>query len=399
MNSKKSKLLENLPEGNMLSGLILIFCTVLSLIFANSIYGQNYLDFWAFEIVGKSLLHLINDGLMTVFFLVVGLEIKKELQIGELSNFKKAFLPFICALGGMIAPALIYATLNFGTNNISGWGIPTATDIAFSIGILAILGSRIPHGLKVFLTALAIIDDLGAVVVIALFYSQEVSFTYLSFAIGLTLLLWLLLRFANFYNTVLWIIAGCGIWYFLHHSGIHSTIAGVLLATVIPVKYKRKQPLEKIAEWLHKPVNYFVIPLFAIANTAIMINGDVVSAITSFISVGIILGLFIGKPLGIMLFAFVSTKIGLAELPKQVDWKLLLGAAILAGIGFTMSMFVSFLAFQDAYRQDISKIAILIGSLLASVTGLIYLNLILKNRDKKAQNTEGVAERDFDIKK
>jgi Na+:H+ antiporter, NhaA family len=389
MNKRKPSVFQNLPEGTSFSGLLLIFCTTISLIFANQIFKQAYLDFWNYELCGKSLLHLINDGLMTVFFLVVGLEIKKELQIGELSNFKKAFLPLICALGGMIAPAAIYLALNFGTKDISGWGIPTATDIAFSIGILAILGSRIPHGLKVFLTALAIIDDLGAVVVIALFYSHEISFIYLSCAIGLTVLLWILLKFANYYNIIVWIIAGCGIWYFLHHSGIHSTIAGVLLATVIPIKYKNTQPLEKIAEWLHKPVNYFIIPLFAIANTAIIINGDVISAITSTISLGIILGLFVGKPLGIMFFAYVSTKFGWAELPNQVNWKLLLGAAILAGIGFTMSMFVSFLAFQDAYRQDVSKIAILIGSLLASVVGLIYLNLVLKNKDKKARNTEG----------
>jgi Na+:H+ antiporter, NhaA family len=368
----------------------LILCTILSLLFANIIFKQSYIDFWAFELGGKNLLHLINDGLMTVFFLVVGLEIKKELQIGELSNFKKALLPFVCALGGMVTPAVIYVALNFGSKDISGWGIPTATDIAFSIGILAILGSRIPHGLKVFLTALAIIDDLGAVVVIALFYSQEISFFYLSCAIGLTVLLWILLKFAKFYNPILWIIAGCGIWYFLHHSGIHSTIAGVLLATVIPIEYKNTRPLERIAEWLHKPVNYFVIPLFAIANTAIMLNGDVLSAITSTLSLGIIFGLFVGKPLGIMLFAYVSSKSGWAELPNQVDWKLLFGASILAGIGFTMSMFVSFLAFQDAYRQDVSKIAILTGSLLAGVTGLIYLDLALKNKAKKNQNTEGV---------
>ena len=384
----KNKLLENLPEGNALSGLVLVGCTLASLLFANLLFKQTYLDFWTNPIAGISLLHLINDGLMTIFFLVVGLEIKKEIQIGELANFKKAFLPFFCALGGMIAPATIYYVLNFGTNNVSGWGIPTATDIAFSIGILAILGSRIPHGLKIFLTALAIIDDLGAVVVIALFYSKEISFVNLSFAIGLTLLLWILLRFAKFYNILLWTIVGCGIWYFLYHSGIHSTIAGVLLAAVTPVKYKNKNPLEKIAKGLHKSVNYFIIPLFAIANTAILINGDVISAITSSISVGIILGLFIGKPLGIMLFAYVSTKLGWAQLPNQVNWRLLLGAAILAGIGFTMSLFVSFLAFKDIYRQDIAKIAILLGSLIASIMGLLYLHFTLNNIDSESKNRE-----------
>ena len=268
------KYLKNLPEGNSLSGIILITCTTISLLFANYFLGKSYIDFWHLEIGSQSLLHIINDMLMTIFFLLVGLEIKKELLIGELDNKKKAFLPFVCAIGGMLFPALIFQSFNFNTNNSNGWGIPTATDIAFSIGILAILGSRIPVGLKVFLTALAIIDDLGAVVVIALFYSQDIYFLDLLIALTLTVSLHLTTKYFKFYNTILSIILGCAIWYFLNRSGIHGTIAGVLLAMTIPLKHKIKRPLEQITIFLHKPVNYFIISVFAIANTALIISAD-----------------------------------------------------------------------------------------------------------------------------
>jgi Na+:H+ antiporter, NhaA family len=374
----KNKIWDNLPEGNALSGIILIACTIFSLLMSNFFVKQPYLDFWQTDIGGMSILTFINDVLMTIFFLIVGLEIKKELVVGELKSFKKAFLPFICAVGGMIVPALIYVIFNYDTDFFHGWGIPTATDIAFSIGILAILGSKIPQGLKVFLTALAIIDDLGAVLVIAIFYSQSISFLYLLLAIICTLLLFLIQKYLKFYNLIVWLTVGCAIWYFLHHSGIHATIAGILIAIVTPINFKGEEPLDYLVGKIHNIVNYFVIPIFAIANTAILVEGDLSTVLKSSISLGIIFGLFVGKPLGIMAFAFISTKLGLAHLPNKVGWNLIFGAAILAGIGFTMSLFVSFLAFTDSMSQDIAKIAILIGSLLACVTGFLYLKFTLK---------------------
>lgn len=373
---KKAKLLFNLPEGNAISGLILVACTAISLLFANSIFGEAYIVFWHFEIGNFSLLHIINDMLMTIFFFVVGLEIKKELLIGELKNIKKAMLPALCAVGGMAIPAFIFLLFNFGTINSNGWGIPTATDIAFSIGILGLLGSRIPEGLKIFLTALAIIDDLGAVLVIAIFYSQSISLVYLLIALLSTAILFVLQK--KYFNIFIWLVIGCAIWYFLNLSGIHGTIAGVLLALTIPIEFKKSKPLETIVEFLHKPVNYFIIPLFAIANTAIIFSGDLTTAIKSNISIGIIFGLLIGKPLGIILTALLFNKFKVTELPTGVNWKMLTGVAMLAGIGFTMSLFVTFIAYEDTPRQDICKVAILIGSGLSAISGLLYLKLITK---------------------
>lgn len=367
---------QNFAEGNALSGIILSLCTIISLIISNSVIGNSYLNFWHIKLGNYSLLHIVNDMLMTIFFLVVGLEIKKELLIGELKNRKKAMLPALCAVGGMLIPALIFLSFNYGTVNSNGWGIPTATDIAFSIGILGLLGSRIPNGLKVFLTALAIIDDLGAVLVIAIFYSQSILLTYLVFALLLTATLFVLQK--KYFNIFIWVIVGCAIWYFLNLSGIHGTIAGVLLALTIPIDFYNKKPLEKIVGFLHNPVNYFIIPLFAIANTAIVFNGDLTTAIKSNISIGIIFGLLIGKPLGIILTALLFNKIKWTELPTGVNWKMLIGISMLAGIGFTMSLFVTFIAYEDTPRQDICKIAILIGSGLSAIFGLIYLKLITK---------------------
>ena len=370
------KFLNKLPEGNALSGIILTLCTIASLLVSNSFFGSTYIEFWHIKLGHYSLLHIVNDMLMTVFFLVVGLEIKKELLIGELKNRKKALLPALCAVGGMIIPALIFLYFNYGTINSNGWGIPTATDIAFSLGILGLLGSRIPNGLKVFLTALAIIDDLGAVLVIALFYSQSISIIYLLIALTLTALLLALQK--KHYNIYIWLIVGTFIWLFLDSSGIHGTIAGVLFALTIPIEFKKSKPLKNFVDALHKPVNYIIIPLFAIANTAIVFNGDATTAIQSNISIGIILGLFLGKPLGILLTALFFNKFKVAELPTGVNWKMLIGVAFLAGIGFTMSLFVTFIAYEDTPRQDICKIAILIGSGLSGVIGLLYLKLVTK---------------------
>ncbi len=375
-----AQLFQNLPEGNALSGLVLIFCTIFSLLMSNSGCQEIYHKLWQIHFFSFSLLDLINDGLMTFFFFVVGLEIKKELLIGELTNPKKALLPFFCALGGMIAPAVIFIIFNAGTKNLSGWAIPTATDIAFSVGILAMLGKRIPLGLTVFLTALAIIDDLGAVVVIAVFYSHGLEYGNLVSALVLTGFLYILVRYFSFYNTVFLFVIGFFIWYFLHHSGVHATIAGVLLASVVPISVKNKAILEPLAQRFHWSVNYLIVPLFALANTAITLHGSFSETIFSTIGLGIVLGLLVGKPLGILVAAFFSVRLKLAELPSKVSWNLLFGTSILAGIGFTMSLFVSFLAFDDAARQDISKISILLGSLLSAAFGYILLKKITKNR-------------------
>ncbi len=374
----RKNILENLPEGDARTGLILVLCAVVSLLLSNmSAISAAYLSMWNSEVFGSwSLLLLVNDVFMAFFFFVVGLEIKKELVEGELSHRKKALLPLLAALGGMAFPAIIYVLFNYGTSNMHGWGIPTATDIAFSIGILALLGTRIPNSLKVFLTALAIIDDLGAVVVIALFYSQGVSLGYILAAISVTSALVVAHRYLHFYNSVFWLLSGGLIWYLMHHSGIHATIAGVLLAVATPISYKGKRPLEQLATFFHKPVNYCIIPLFALANTAIVISGNVWSGIGSSIGLGIILGLAVGKPVGITLFTWLAVKLHWAHLPSGVGYKMIWGVGMLAGIGFTMSLFVSFLAFEDAYRQDISKIAILLGSLLSAVAGLLFLKAV-----------------------
>lgn len=380
----RKNILDNLPEGDAQSGLILVACAVVSLLLSNlSATSGLYLPMWHYEpIPGWSLLHIINDGIMTIFFFVVGLEIKKELLVGELAHRKKALLPLLAAIGGMAMPAILYTVFNFGTPNLKGWGIPTATDIAFSIGILALLGTRIPYSLKVFLTALAIIDDLGAVVVIALFYSQGVSVWYILGAVGVTWGLFALYRYGRFFHAGLWMAVGVVIWFLMHHSGIHATIAGVLLALATPLTFQGKHTLEYLAEFFHKPVNHIVIPLFAIANTAIVINGDVISGIGSSIGLGIILGLVVGKPVGIALFTWLAVKLNWAQLPKGVGYKMIWGVGMLAGIGFTMSLFVSFLAFEDVYRQDVAKIAILLGSFISGLAGLMYLKSITKKKPK-----------------
>jgi Na+/H+ antiporter NhaA len=381
----RDRMLDYLPEGDAQSGIILIACSVGSLLLANlPATSTGYTLLWHHEIAsGWSLLHFINDILMTIFFYLVGLEIKKELLGGELAHLKKAILPFFAALGGMLTPALFYTAFNFGTADIKGWGVPTATDIAFSIGILALLGTRIPKGLKVFLVALAIIDDLGAVVVIALFYSEGVSWPYILCAFAVTGALYALHRYVNFYRPWLWLLSGVLIWYLVHHSGIHATIAGVLLALATPLLYKKRFPIREMEHWFHTPVNKVIVPLFAIANTAIILNGGVVSGIGTNLGLGIILGLALGKPIGITLFTWIADKMNWAHLPTGVGYRMIIGVGMLAGIGFTMSLFVSFLAFDDPYRQDVAKLAIMVGSVIAGIAGLMYLKSVTTTPAKK----------------
>lgn len=363
------------------SGIILIFVTILSVTIANSSLQTPYLNFWHTHIGSHDILHWINDGLMTIFFLLIGLELEREIYHGELSNFKTASLPIIAALGGILIPAGIYLLLNYGTATQSGAGIPMATDIAFAIGILSLLGRRVHPSLKVFLTALAVIDDLGAIIIIAIFYAQAISWLNLLIALAIFVAL-LILNRLKVLNLVPYILGGILMWWFMLHSGVHATISGVLLAFAIPFKKNdEKSPSYMLQHFLHKPVSFLILPLFAIANTGIAIPANWVEGLAQVSSIGIIAGLVIGKPLGISLFSFAAVKAGLCQLPSQVSWTNIIGAGVLAGIGFTMSIFITMLAFNDAAIVNSAKIAILIGSVIAGITGLLWLRLSLKKQN------------------
>lgn len=375
---KETNLFKSFFESEKAGGIILIFATLFSLLFANSIFQTQYLQIWNYEIGNHSLVHWINDGLMTIFFLLIGLELEREVYIGELSTLKKAALPLFGALGGMVVPALIYLYFNFGTSTQSGAGIPMATDIAFAIGILSLLGNRVPTSLKIFLTALAVIDDLGAIIIIAVFYSSDISLMYLGFSLGVLGILFLLNRM-KIQMLLPYLIGGIILWYFMEHSGVHPTISGVLLAFVIPFgKGDKKSASYKLQHFLHKPVAFLILPLFALANTCIVINSDWYEGLTHSNSIGIILGLIIGKPIGIWLLSYLGVTLGLCILPKGLKWKNIFGAGILGGIGFTMSIFITLLAFSDSETIIGSKIAIVIASTIAAIIGYLILNLSLK---------------------
>lgn len=375
---KKTNLFKAFFESEKAGGFLLIFATIISLFLTNSIFQIQYLQIWNYQIGNHNLVEWINDGLMTIFFLLIGLELEREVYIGELSSLKKATLPLIGALGGMIIPALIYAGFNYGTTTQSGVGIPMATDIAFAIGILSLLGNRVPISLKIFLTALAVIDDLGAIIVIAIFYTSSVSLLNLGIALGILAFLFVLNRL-KVNNLIPYLIGGILMWYFMLNSGVHATITGVLLAFVIPFGDGSKKNISyKLQHLLHQPVAFFILPLFALANTCIVLNSNWHEGLSHMNSIGIILGLFIGKPIGIWLFSYLSVLLGIGILPKSLNWYTLFGAAILGGIGFTMSIFISLLAFNN--NEDIinSKIAIVIASTLAAITGFIFLKFKLK---------------------
>jgi NhaA family Na+:H+ antiporter len=375
---KETNLFKSFFESEKAGGIILIFATLFSLILANSIFQTEYLQIWNVEIGNHSLVHWINDGLMTIFFLLIGLELEREVYIGELSTLKKAALPLFGALGGMVFPALIYLYFNFGTSTQSGAGIPMATDIAFAIGILSLLGNRVPTSLKIFLTALAVIDDLGAIIIIAVFYTSTISFLNLGIALGIMGFLFVLNRLKV--NTLFpYLIGGILMWYFMLNSGVHATITGVLLAFVIPFGDGKKENISyKLQHFLHNPVAFIILPLFALANTCIIINSNWYEGLTHTNSIGIILGLIIGKPLGIWLLSYLGVTLGLCILPKGLQWKNIFGAGILGGIGFTMSIFITLLAFDTDSDIVNSKIAILIASFIAAITGFIILKLTLK---------------------
>lgn len=357
-------------------GITLMACTLVSLLISNSALGASFLAFWEHEVhlpafihIPHSLLHFINDGLMAVFFLLVGMEIKREITEGELSSFKKAVLPIVAATGGMLFPALLYYILNTGSGFAHGWGVPMATDIAFSLGILSLLGTRAPLSLKILLTALAIIDDLGAILAIAIFYTDSISWLYLGIAGGLFVLL-LLMNYFKVQALFLYFLAGLVLWYCMYNSGIHATLAGVLLAFTLPLKR-----IARLEHQLHDPVSFIILPLFALANTAILFPANISEALDSPINYGILLGLIIGKPLGIFLVSYIAVKAKLASLPADLGWKHILGIGLLAGIGFTMSIFIAMLAFKTEGPQVTAKLAVLIASVISGLAGFIYLRL------------------------
>ena len=412
-------------------GILLIIATVIALAWANSPFAESYHHLWhtylSIDLGGiglkYSLHHWINDGLMVIFFFVVGLEIKRELLVGELSSVKKAALPIAAALGGMIFPALIYTIFNLGTEGASGWGIPMATDIAFVVGILALLGKRVPLALKIFILALAIVDDLGAVLVIAIFYTSNISFTSLLIGGGFLVLLIAMNRM-GVRNLLIYTLVGVGLWLAFLKSGVHATVAGVLLAFTIPVssrintkKFKNETedllkdfdkagehgdnvltnsdrlsiidqienncekiltPLQRFEHGLHPWVSFFIMPVFALANAGVTIGSGLTSAITHPVSIGIILGLFLGKQIGIFSFSYLAVKLKLASEPEGVSWKKIYAASVLAGIGFTMSLFIANLAFNSPELLNISKVGILAGSLLSGIIGFIILKSALR---------------------
>lgn len=372
-----TKLFSEFFESEKAGGLILIACTLISLILANSAIGPSYQHLWHAGLFSKSFEFWINDGLMTLFFLLVGLEIEREIYVGEFSETRKAMLPIMAAIGGMVVPAAIHFGFNHGTPFENGFGIPMATDIAFSLGILSLLGNRVPLMLKVFLTALAIIDDLGAIIIIALFYSDGVTWIYLGLSGALFALLLLLNRRKI---TTLWIYLGLGVvlWYCLYQSGIHPTITGVLLAFAIPFgDGKESSPSYRLQHFLHKPVAFLILPVFALVNTSIVIPADFLSGLTNSDSLGIILGLVAGKPAGILAFSMIGIVLGWCVLPEGIKKRHILGAGILAGIGFTMSIFITLLAFDDDQIITGAKIAVLVASLLAGLTGYFWLRFTL----------------------
>ncbi len=371
------------------SGLVLLIAAIIALVISNSIYSELYFNslkqylFIGINNFGLKLSvhHWINDLLMAIFFFFVTLEIKREFIQGELSNFKKALLPIIGAVGGMVVPALVYIGINFeNTETLNGWAIPSATDIAFSLGILSLLGSRVPISLKIFLTALAIIDDLGAILIIAFFYSGDLNISYLS----LILISYIFLLTLNKFGVkkfIPYLVIGTFMWFFTYKSGIHATIAGVLLASTIPHRIKDKDfsLLIKLEHAISPYVAFMIMPIFAFANAGVSLEGLSLSSLLQPVPFGILLGLFVGKQVGVMIFSFVAVKMGAAQMPDKSSWLSLYGVSILTGIGFTMSLFVGNLAFSENIQYiDGVKIGVLAGSLLSTIFGYLLLLFALK---------------------
>lgn len=389
-----TRLFKDFFQSEKASGYTLIVTTIISLLLANIFIGPSFVDFFHHKVgfanayinLNLSIEHWINDGLMTIFFLLVGLEIEREVYIGELSSIKNASLPLFAALGGMVVPFLIHFAFNYGQPTQDGGGIPMATDIAFAIGILS-LGKNVPYALKVFLTAFAIIDDLGAIIIIAFFYTKSLQAGFLL----ASLLLWGLAFICNrlkVYRTWVYVVLGIGMWYCMLQSGVHATLSGVLLAFAMPFGSGDEHSLSyRVQHALHYPVAFIILPIFALANTGIIIPSGWFSDLQNTNSLGILLGLVVGKPTGILLFCGLAVALGWGSLPNGVGWKHLLAAGILGGIGFTMSIFITLLAFDDATLTAQSKMAILMASTLASVMGLLALRVAGKRAPYKLKKT------------
>ena len=379
-----TKIFRDFFNSERSGGISLIFVTIISLIIANSPWQEHFISFWDNEVGGHTLVHWINDLLMAVFFLLIGLELEREIYQGEISDIRRATLPIFGAIGGMLVPALIFMAINFGLPTQKGSGIPTATDIAFAVGILSLLGNRVPASLKVFLIALAIMDDLGAIIVIAIFYTGSIIYFNLLIALGIFAILIVLNRL-KIHALIPYVIGGILMWYFMLHSGVHPTITGVMLAFAMPFGNGRKKTLSyRVQHALHIPVAFIILPLFALSNTAIAFGSDWYQGLLDANSIGIIIGLVFGKPIGILLFALLGVGIGLCKLPSDLKWINIFGVGILAGIGFTMSIFITLLAYDDPTLIVNSKIAILAASAIAGMLGFIVLRGTLKIKlDKK----------------
>jgi len=386
------KIFSHFFKSSSAGGILLLLCVVLSLIIANTGWAGAFKDFLDIEFgFNYQAVHLrypviswINDGLMAVFFLLVGLEIKREIVEGELSSLQHAALPVLAAVGGVIVPAVLYFALN-ATDELTanGWGIPMATDIAFALGILSLLGNKVPSGLKIFLAALAIVDDLIAIMVIALFYSSHLHFVYLAYA-GAIFVMLIIFNRLGFKNIFLYLVPGAVMWYFIHHSGIHATIAGVLTALTLPTNEDdTDSPLEKLEHALTRPVNFIIMPIFAIANTNITFEAGMIQGLASNLGLGIMLGLFLGKPIGIFAMSWISVKLNVATLPDETNWFHVAGLGLLGGIGFTMSIFIALLSFKQPEYQNQAKFTILIASVLAGISGYLLLSMYNKNRQQK----------------
>lgn len=391
-----SKTFKEFFESGKSGGILLIICTVISLMLANSPFGEKYLSFWHLHLGGLSIELWINDLLMAIFFLLIGLELKRELKNGELSDIKNALLPIFAAIGGIMLPASIHYAMNRGTETQAGIGIPMATDIAFALGVLALLGSRIPASLKIFLTALAVMDDLGAIIVIAVFYTAKLSTAYLFGAIVVFGILFLLNK-AGVKKLIPYLIGGILMWALMLKSGVHATIAGVLLGLAIPssdTEDDETSPSYKLEHFLHNPVSFGILPIFALANTGIIIGADSLKTLLNSNELGIMSGLIVGKPIGITLFSFLAVAIRICKLPLDLNWKHIFGAGLLGGIGFTMSIFITNLAFTgNDLEISGSKMAILLASLVAGTLGFIWLKLF----GQPNPTDENVDTMDFDI--
>lgn len=391
VRKKISNVFKDFTTSEKNAGLILVFCAILSIFISNSAIGESYTHFWhtkiGFNFLGfdmhYSIEHWINDGIMTIFFLMVGLEIERELYDGELNPIKNAILPIVAAIGGMLFPALIYLYFNQGLNTAHGFGIPMGTDIAFALGILSLAGNKVPVSIKILLTAIAIIDDLGSILIIALFYGSDIQTTYLISSLGIFALL-LVMNRLKIHNIIPYLILGVPMWFFMMQSGIHPTISGVLLAFACPFgKDSESSPSVKLQHKLHLPVAFIILPLFTLANTAIPIKTEFISNLSETHAIGIAFGLIIGKPLGILTAIFIVTKLKIVEFYKSIKWIDLLAMGLLAGIGFTMSIFITQLAFDDETHIQSSKLMILIASSFAGFLGLIAFSL---KKDNKKSN-------------